>query len=153
MTQAWISTVNKLIFSRSRSKKCFLKIFEVWVCVSLVLRAVHVRTLHYTVLECQKHCHKCHAVCKPCVNLLDEVKEMSLGTSESDSDWLNYFTFFDFSLFFSILSPINWKFHPFFNPFSPTFSLKSRARKNFSPFFQWKKLNFCQKNAIEGGYY
>ena len=65
MRQAWISTVNKLIFSRSQSKKCFLKIFEVWVCVSSVLRAVHVRTLHYTVLECQKQCHKCHTVCKP----------------------------------------------------------------------------------------
>ena len=65
LRQAWISTVNKLIFSRSRSKKCFLKIFEVWVCVSSVLRAVHVRTLHYTVLECQKQCHKCHTVCKP----------------------------------------------------------------------------------------
>ena len=65
LTQAWISTVNKLIFSRSRSKKSFLKIFEVWVCVSSVLRAVHVRTLHYTVLECQKQCHNCHTMCKP----------------------------------------------------------------------------------------
>ena len=65
LTQAWISTVNKLIFSRSRSKQRFLKIFEVWVCVTSVLRAVHVRTLHYMVLECQKQCHKCHTVCKP----------------------------------------------------------------------------------------